>query len=80
NSGTVRVRAVLSNPQGKLLPGQIVRAKVEGVRLTNVVSVPRKAIMSNGQGSFVYVVGDDSKVEMRPVQLGRSMGNNVLVT
>jgi len=80
NSGTVRVRAVLSNPQGKLLPGQFVRAKVEGVRLTNVVSVPRKAIMSNGQGSFVYVVGDDSKVEMRPVQLGRSMGNNVLVT
>ncbi|HEY8539548.1 MAG TPA: efflux RND transporter periplasmic adaptor subunit [Steroidobacteraceae bacterium] len=80
NSGTVRVRAVLSNPQGKLLPGQFVRAKVEGVRLTNVVSVPRKAIMSNGQGSFVYVVGDDSKVEMRSVQLGRSMGNSVLVT
>jgi membrane fusion protein (multidrug efflux system) len=80
NSGTVRVRAVLPNPERKLLPGQFVRAKVEGVTLTNVVSVPRKAIMSNGQGAFVFIVGDDSKVEARPVQLGRSMGNNVLVT
>lgn len=80
NSGTVRVRAVLPNPEGKLLPGQFVRAKVEGVSLTNVVLVPRKAIMANAQGSFVMVVGADQTVEMRPVQLGRSMGNNVLVT
>lgn len=80
SSGTVRVRAVLPNPDGKLLPGQFVRAKVEGVELANVVSVPRKAVMANAQGSFVMIVGNDQKVEMRPVQLGRSMGNNVLVT
>ena len=80
SSGTVRVRAVLPNSEGKLLPGQFVRAKVEGVSLANVVAVPRKAITSNAQGSFVFVVGDDQKAEMRPVQLGRSMGNDVLVT
>jgi membrane fusion protein (multidrug efflux system) len=80
NSGTVRIRAVLPNPEGKLLPGQFVRAKVEGVSLANVVSVPRKAVMSNAQGSVVFVVGADRKAEARPVQLGRSMGNNVLVT
>jgi membrane fusion protein (multidrug efflux system) len=79
-SGTVRVRAVLPNPEGKLLPGQFVRAKVEGVQLTNVVAVPRKAIVANAQGSFVNIVDADQKVEMRPVQLGRSMGNDVLVT
>ncbi len=80
NSGTVRVRAVLPNPEGKLLPGQFVRAKVEGVSLTNVVAVPRKAIVANAQGSFVMIVDADQKAEMRPVQLGRSMGNEVLVT
>jgi membrane fusion protein (multidrug efflux system) len=80
SSGTVRVRAVLPNPEGKLLPGQFVRAKVEGVALTNVASVPRKAIMANAQGAFVMVVGEDQKAEMRPVRLGRSMGNDVLVT
>lgn len=80
NSATVRVRAVLPNPEGKLLPGQFVRAKVEGVSLTNVVAVPRKAIVANAQGSFVFIVGADQKAEMRPVRLGRSMGNEVLVT
>ena len=80
NSGTVRVRAVLRNPEGKLLPGQFVRAKVEGVSLADVVAIPRKAVMSNAQGAFLLLVGADEKVEMRPVQLGRGMGNNIVVT
>lgn len=79
-SGTVRVRAVLPNKDAQLIPGQFIRAKVEGVLLSNVVSVPRKAIMSGPQGSYVWVVGDDQKAQMRPVQVGRSMGNNVIVT
>jgi len=79
-SGTVRVRAVLKNSSAQLIPGQFVRARVEGVSLANVVSIPRKAVMSNAQGSFVWLVGDGDKVEMRPVQLGRSMRNNVVVT
>jgi membrane fusion protein, multidrug efflux system len=80
NSGTVRVRAVLRNPEGQLIPGQFIRARVEGVTLTNVVSIPRKAVMSSAQGPFVWIVGAEEKVEMRPVQLGRSMGNNIVVT
>jgi membrane fusion protein (multidrug efflux system) len=80
NSGTVRVRAVLRNPEAQLLPGQFIRARVEGVTLTNVVAIPRKAVLSRGQGSFVWIVAADNKVEMRPVQTGRSMGNDILVT
>jgi membrane fusion protein (multidrug efflux system) len=80
NSGTVRVRAVLPNQDAQLIPGQFLRAKVEGVVLSNVVSVPRKAIMAGPQGPFVWVVGADSKTQMRPVQVGRSIGNNVIVT
>jgi membrane fusion protein (multidrug efflux system) len=80
SSGTVRVRAVLRNPEGMLYPGQFVRAKVEGVSLANAVSVPRKAVMTNAQGSAVFVVGADNKAEPRPVKIARSMGNNVVVT
>lgn len=79
DSGTVRVRAVLPNPEARLIPGQFIRAKVEGVTLTNVVSIPRKAVMSGPQGRFVWLVGEEEKVEIRPVQVGRSMGNNVTV-
>jgi membrane fusion protein (multidrug efflux system) len=80
NSGTVRVRAVLSNPEAQLIPGQFIRAKVEGVMLSNVVAVPRKAVMSSPQGSFIWVVNGEQKVEFRPVHLGRTMGNNIVVT
>jgi len=79
-SGTVRVRAVLPNPEGKLYPGQFVRAKVEGVSLANAVSVPRKAVMSSAQGTAVFVVDADSKAQPRPVKIARNMGNNVIVT
>lgn len=80
SSGTVHVRAVLPNKDAQLFPGQFLRAKVEGIQLSNVVSVPRKAVMSGPQGSFVWIVGADSKAQMRPVQLGRGLGNNVIVT
>ena len=80
NSGTVRVRAVLRNPEAQLIPGQFIRARVEGVTLTNVVAIPRKAVMSSAQGPFVWIIGAEEKVEMRPVQIGRSMGNNIVVT
>jgi membrane fusion protein (multidrug efflux system) len=79
NSGTVRVRAVLSNPEAQLIPGQFIRAKVEGVMLSSAVAVPRKAVMSSPQGPFIWIVNGEQKVEFRPVQLGRSMGNNIIV-
>jgi membrane fusion protein (multidrug efflux system) len=79
-TGTVRVRAVLGNKAAQLIPGQFVRARVEGVTLANVVSIPRKAVMSNAQGNFVWLVGAEDKVEMRPVQVGRGMRNDVVIT
>ncbi len=80
NSGTVRVRAVLKNPEAQLIPGQFIRARVEGVQLSNVVAVPRKAVMSSAQGQFIWLVNGEQKVEFRPVQVGRSFGNNIIVT
>jgi membrane fusion protein (multidrug efflux system) len=79
-SGTVRVRAVLKNSAAQLIPGQFVRAKVEGVTLANVVSVQRKAVMNGPQGRFVWLVAAGDKIEFRPVQVGRGFGNNVVVT
>lgn len=79
-SGTVRVRAVLNNPAAQLIPGQFIRARIEGAMLSNVTAIPRKAVMTGAQGRFVWVVAAEEKIEMRPVQIGRSMGNNVVVT
>lgn len=79
-SGTVRVRAVLANPGGQLIPGQFIRARIEGATLAAVMIVPRKAVLTNAQAHFVWVVAAEEKIEMRPVQIGRNIGNDIVIT
>lgn len=79
-TGTVDVRAVFDNTGDALLPGQVVRARVEGVQLAGVFVVPKRALMHGAQGTFVWVVGQDEKAQPRPIQVGVASGNNVAVT
>lgn len=79
DTGTVAVRAVLENPDGKLLPGQVVRARVEGVTLPGSFVIPKRAVMHGMQGAFVWVVDAENKVAPRPVRLGITSGNDVAV-
>jgi membrane fusion protein (multidrug efflux system) len=79
-TGTVDVRAVLDNTNDSLLPGQVVRARIEGVNIAGAFVIPKRAIMHGAQGSFVWAIGQDNKVAPRPVQLGVTSGNNVAVT
>jgi membrane fusion protein (multidrug efflux system) len=79
-TGTVDVRAVLDNKDDTLLPGQVVRARVEGVNIAGAFVIPKRAIMHGAQGPFVWAINPDNKVAPRPVQLGVTSGNNVAVT
>ena len=79
SSGTVRARAVLPNPDGALVPGQFIRARIEGVALADAVTAPRRALMSSAQGSFVWVVGDGDVVELRPVRVAANLGDLAVI-
>ena len=79
-SGTVRARAVLPNPGVALLPGQFVSVRLSGVSLMAAVSLPRRAVMTSTNGSFVWVVGKGQVVELRPVVLGRAFGEQTIIT
>ncbi|MEP7243823.1 MAG: efflux RND transporter periplasmic adaptor subunit [Gammaproteobacteria bacterium] len=79
-TGTVDVRAVIGNEKGTLLPGQVVRARVEGVTLAGSLVIPKRAVLHGAQGSFVWGIGADNKIAFAPVQLGATSGNNVVVT
>jgi membrane fusion protein (multidrug efflux system) len=78
-SGTVRARAVFPNTDGLIVPGQFVRVRVEGVAIENATTVPRRAVMSSAQGTFVWVVGKDEAVELRPVRLAGESGDLALL-
>ena len=79
SSGTVRARAVLPNPNGRLVPGQFVRARLEGVEIADAIVVPRRAVMSSAQGSFVWLVGEGDVVDLRPVRLAGTVGDRAVI-
>jgi membrane fusion protein, multidrug efflux system len=78
-SGTIAVRAVIDNPQGRLIPGQFVRIRMGEPKPDKRILVSDKAIGTDQDKKFVFVVGADNKIVYRPVELGSSAGNERIV-
>ncbi|RVT89101.1 efflux RND transporter periplasmic adaptor subunit [Sphingomonas crocodyli] len=81
SSGSVTVRATFPNPDGTLLPGMYVRAKlVEGVRRAAVLA-PQQGVTRDERGNSVaLVVGKGDKVEQRQLTTDRAIGDKWVVT
>lgn len=78
-TGTVLARAEFPNPDNRLLPGQFVRAAISGITLKNTIVIPQAAVMQGPQGTFVYAVGGDNIAQVKPVDLGREVGQGWVV-
>lgn len=79
DTGTLRYRAVLPNPNGLFRPGQFARVEMPVAHLEQAVLVNRKAVLVNQDRRFVYVVGDDDHVTPRQVRLGHEVGDLVVI-
>ncbi len=79
-TATVRSKVVLPNPDTALMPGQFVRVRPKGLRLKNVVLIPRQAIFITQKGASVYVVDKDMKAEMRQVTEQFSIGAQSVIS
>jgi membrane fusion protein, multidrug efflux system len=79
SSGTVMLRATVPNPNHHLWPGQFVNVRLVLAMLPKAVLVPAGATQESANGSFVYVVKQDSTAELRPVKLGQRQGESVVV-
>jgi membrane fusion protein (multidrug efflux system) len=79
-TGMVTLRATFDNPNGELLPGMFVRARLEqGVR-HNALLVPQPAVSRNQKGeAVVMVVGQDNKVHARIIKASQTIGDKWLV-
>jgi multidrug efflux system membrane fusion protein len=78
-TGTVKCKAVFSNEENALFPNQFVNVRLLVETKKDAIIVPTAAIQRSPQGTFVYVVQDDSTVDMRQVVLGPTAGNDVAV-
>ena len=78
-TGTFSVRAEMPNPDHILLPGQFTKVKLLLDVLERAVVVPKKALIIEKGGAYVFVVRRDSIVEKRFVETGPETGNNFIV-
>lgn len=67
-TGTVKVKARVSNTQGLLWAGQFVRARLQTQHLDKAVLVPASALLQNTKGTAVFAVVD-GKAVVQPVKV-----------
>ncbi|HEX8030054.1 MAG TPA: efflux RND transporter periplasmic adaptor subunit, partial [Vicinamibacterales bacterium] len=80
-TGSVTLRCVFPNPDGVLLPGMFVRARLEEGVNQQAITVPQLAVSRASDGSAsVLTVGADNKVTQTPVTADIASGADWLVT
>ncbi|MDQ2856576.1 MAG: efflux RND transporter periplasmic adaptor subunit, partial [Acidobacteriota bacterium] len=78
-TGTVNLRATIPNSGHRFWPGRFVNVRLILNTIQQAVLVPAGAPQMSANGSFVYVVKQDSTAEQRPVSLGQRQGDLVVV-
>ena len=80
-TGSVTLRCVFSNPDGGLLPGMFVRARLEEGVNHQAITVPQLAVSRASDGSAsVLTVSADNKVVQTPVTADTASGSDWIVT
>ncbi|MGV8712430.1 MAG: efflux RND transporter periplasmic adaptor subunit [Nitrosomonas sp.] len=85
-TGTLQGRFVFPNPEGNLAPGhsyfypgQFVKIRIKGYIRTDAILIPQRAVQQGPSGSFVYVINQEEKAELRPIRASAWRGKNWLI-
>ena len=78
-SGTVQLKANFPNAQRQLWPGTFVNAEITTSVVKEALTIPADAVQQNDKGQFVYVIGADSKVAIKAVEVGQRERGTALI-
>lgn len=78
-TGTVLLKTRVSNKEEILWPGQFANVRVVLRIEPEAVVVPEAAVQPGQEGSYVYLIDQDSKVLVQPVKVSRQIGNEVVI-
>lgn len=70
-TGSIRMRARLPNPDRALTPGLYARVQVSSGREAEAILIDDKAILTDQDRKYVYVLGTDNTAQRKDIQLGR---------
>ena len=85
NTDTITLRGTIANPllpgmkvgdpgDRELTDGEFVTVLLQGAQPIQTLAIPSAAVLSDQQGSYVYVLGADNKAEQRRVTPGQASG------
>lgn len=78
-TGTVRLKAEFANGDDTLFPNQFVNIRLDVRTLEGAITIPTDAVQFGNKGTYVYVIGDDKRAQVRSLTLGPSNGTDVVV-
>ncbi|MDQ0455643.1 efflux RND transporter periplasmic adaptor subunit [Rhizobium paknamense] len=78
-SGTIKVRAVFANPEGRLMPGQFVRIRMGQPKAEERLLVSERAVGTDQDKKYVFVVDQENKVAYRQIELGAAVEGGRIV-
>jgi multidrug efflux system membrane fusion protein len=79
-TGTIRARALFANADGSLLPGMFARVKMGSAVERDAVLLTERAILTDQDRKYVYVVNGDGKAAYREVELGANVAGRRVIS
>ena len=78
-TGTILCKATFTNEAKRLWPGVFVNVVVKLAAQPNAILVPSQALQTSQEGQIVFVVKPDLSVEVRRVEVDRSLGGETII-
>ncbi|ANQ19012.1 multidrug efflux RND transporter periplasmic adaptor subunit VmeY [Vibrio natriegens] len=78
-TGTIAMRAIVTNPDHKLLPGQHIKVNLRDKNTKDVIVVPRRAVQTDLEGDFVMITTEGNVAERRNVVLGPQVEQGIII-
>ena len=78
-TGTIKVKGTFPNADRRLWPGQYVNVVVTLTMDPEAIVVPSVAVQAGQQGSYVFVVNAEQKVDLRPVTVKRTGATETVI-
>jgi multidrug efflux system membrane fusion protein len=79
-TGTIKLKATFPNAAQQLWPGQFINARLLVSTLHDALTVPSVAVQHGPSGLYVYLVGPNSTVARKPVQISQDNGQTAVIT
>ncbi|MFN1617840.1 multidrug efflux RND transporter periplasmic adaptor subunit VmeY [Vibrio campbellii] len=78
-TGTIAMRALVPNPDQKLLPGQHIKVNLRDKDAKDVIVIPRRAVQTDLEGDFAMVMTEGNVAERRNVELGPQVEQGIII-